>query len=665
MKEKQESIFLQKWKKVMMDTLILKYQGEGKTVSKKKLNQFLDDMIDRHMQEFKVILENNYRKKKVNTDFLSLIDHIEKRELILGGGATVFLNHDQKDNPMIYYLIDNMAERSAIKKHNKTLPEGSFELMMGDIKQGNVKLKNNTFYGALGNKYFRFHNIYVAEAVTMLGRNIISTAAVGFEGFLGDNVEFNEESEVFQYIININNEYQEKHSHIDICGIPGLPVITNEMVCNRILDKCKFDMSDSCVSNITDVILGLSAEVKCLLYFKNNLYEFLKIPVITDKLAYVIQNMGVLMAPEYGKIPNEECVPLVKELWELLNVYVYYSHPIYDRIRKTKYTSKKAVFYIDTDSNFIALNPFVTFALDEVLQGKLHGMTRRDFEYTTCNLITIFLNHVVEENLFTMARKMRVPEEFVPKLNMKNEFYFRRIIFTLSKKRYIALKVIQEGRLLNGGEGKEELKGFDFKKSVTKETIRNYYTNLCLDEILRADEINPRNIFRKIKEFEGEMRQSLVNMEPTYYKQAAVQTADHYKVPYSNSGYKALMLWNTLCPNYAMKPPANVDIIPIKEMNKPKVLMMLREKYPETYELLNRKILCNPNPNIAGMKLNYIAVPRGMTYEIPGWLVEILDIDSIIDANINMIISITNSVGLKALVKGKSGRPHISNIIDL
>ena len=665
MKETQQSIFLQKWKNVMKPVLRYSLSQDGKSISEKKLNKFLDDIIARRLETFKVTLDNNYRNIKIHTDFLSIIDYIENNSLILGGGATVFFNHDQIDNPAIYYLIDNMDERAAVKKHMKTLPENSLELMLEDIHQGNIKLKNNTYYGVQGNKYFRFHNLYIAEAITMLGRNIISTASAGFEGFLGDNIYFNDINEVFQYIVCIIEEYNENYTNLDLCGIPDMPDITNEMVVNRILEKCAFDMPDSMRENLSNMILELSKDIKVLLYYKNNLYEFLRLPIMKDKLAFVIQNAGILMVPDRKKVENQECVPIIDELWNFLKIYVHYNHPIYDRIRKTKYTSKKAVFYIDTDSNFIALNPFVVFTFDEILQGKLYGMSKHDIEFTTCNLLTIFLNEVVKENLYTMASRMNVPEEFVPRLSMKNEFYFRRIIFTLSKKRYIALKVLKEGRLLNNGLGTEELKGFDFKKSVTKSTIREFYTNLCVDEILRADEIDQRAVFRKIKAFEQEMRESLMNMEPTYYKQAAVQAADHYKKPYSNFGYKALMLWNALCPNYAMKPPVNVDVIPIQELSKPKVLMMLKEKYPETYELLNRNILCNPNPNISHMSLNYIAVPRGMNYTIPGWLKEVLDIESIIDANINMIISITDSVGLKALVKGKSGSPHLSNIIDL
>lgn len=661
----------------MSKALQLKFATSGRKVSKKKISQYLDKVIDRRLRNMQVDVANNYRRTVAHSDFLSVIDFIENNSLILGGGATIFLNHNQKDNPVIYYLMDNMAERSMVKKRNKTLPEGSFALLMGEISSSNIKLKNNVYYGAIGTPYFRFHNVFIAEAITMTGRNIICTAAMGFEGFLGDNMYFNELDEVYQYIINIANEYNDNYKGKELSKLSTMPDITNEMVYNRIIDRCAFTMTNKMKENLFDVIVNLGADIKVLVYFKNNLYAFLRIPVIIDRFTYIVQNIGILRVPDIRKIENPEIADLLTELWEAISIYVYYNHPTYDRIRKTLYTDKKSVFYIDTDSNFLGLNEFVQFTKNDVLDRRWYGLSEKDIEFATVNIITIFLSYVVRENLYTMGRQMQVPEEFVPKLDMKNEFYFARIIFTAKKKRYIALKILQEGRLLNNGLGKEELKGFDFKKSVTKTPIKNFYTDLCLDEVLRAETIDTRAIFRKLKNFEHEMRQSLLDMEPTYYKQAAIQEASHYKIPYSNSGYKALVLWNTLCPNYALQPPAYVDILPIKELNyvnkgkegvpkKPSEgQTLLMEKYPETYELLYKNILCNKNELIRNMSLNYIAVPRGMDYEIPPWLKEIVDVESIVNANISMITSITDSIGLTTLIKGKSGKPHLSNIIEL
>lgn len=646
----------------MLGALMLQYPK----AARKKLDSYLDEVIDRRLQNMTVDLINNYRGKIVHTDFLSLIDHIEKNQLIIGGGATLFVPHTTKDNPAIHYLMDNIAQRKVIKRRLKSLEYGSTLYRVTDNLQINKKLKNNTYYGAQGNKFFRFNNIYIAEAITNCGRNIISSAAAGFEAFLGDNIFFNEIDEVYTYISNIAMDYVNEYSGIDLATfLNGIPTITNEMLVKRILDKCKFNMDDKIKERLSDLIIELDPQIKILLWYKNNLFEFLRIPVIKDKIAYLFQTVDVLTAPDINNISTEEGKGIIKDLWSCISMYVFNNHPIYDRIRKTRYTSKKAVYYIDTDSVFLALNPFVQFVKNEVIDNNFNYMNETDVEFTACNLLTIFLNDVVKGNLYGMGRGMKVPEEYIPKLDMKNELYLRRIVFTDKKKRYLALKMLREGALLNDGLGTTEIKGFDFKKSVTKESVRDFYVNLCLEELLRSDEINLRNIFRKMKAFEAEMRRSLEALEPTYYRQVSVQLPDHYKAPYSNSGYKALVLWNTLCPKYAMQPPVNADIIPIKDLRSPKMQELIKTKYPDVYRQLESKILNNRNPDIAGMGLNYITVPRGTEYEVPVWLHDVLDIDSIIEGNVKLFTSISKSIGINTLVKGSTGRVHLSNIIAL
>ena len=56
-----------------------------------------------------------------------------------------------------------------------------------------------------------------------------------------------------------------------------------------------------------------------------------------------------------------------------------------------------------------------------------------------------------------LARHMNVGPEPAEILDMKNEFYLSRIIFTDAKKRYVSNSILQEGVLLNGGLGKVDL----------------------------------------------------------------------------------------------------------------------------------------------------------------------------------------------------------------
>ena len=57
------------------------------TKNQKKIDKYLDSLIEKRMQNPKVQIYNNYREQSVTTDLLSLIDTIHEHQLIIGGGG--------------------------------------------------------------------------------------------------------------------------------------------------------------------------------------------------------------------------------------------------------------------------------------------------------------------------------------------------------------------------------------------------------------------------------------------------------------------------------------------------------------------------------------------------------------------------------------------------
>ena len=655
-----ESHVVNAWKAY---TLKMVRRRFGHTINLKKVEKYLDKMIEEEMEVPRCYIVNNLRRKVVNTDIFTLFKSIKDTNMIIGGAATMFVQHDRMPNPMRDFILWNKDRRTKEKKTRDTFERGvSDEWNRWDIAQNNTKVIMNSLYGVLGYAKFIFHNIFLAESITRMGRVIISTAACGFENFLADNIIFSTSSELFEYVSIILDEYEEKYK--DKMSFDFLQVdISPDQVISRLMDKCGFPIEANTREHLMAIINRLSKDELILLFYKNNFMKFNRIPAIQDKLRFIFSNINELRLPALNKVEREDVRDEIQDLWSFYDCFVFYNHPIFDSVRKMAYGTREGVLYIDTDSNFIALNRWVQQIGHEVFQDKL-PQEEKAFVFTVANVVTMFLTIVVDRNLKMFARNCNISEEWVKFLSMKNEFFFWRILFGEVKKRYVDLQMIQEGKILNDGKGLPEIKGYDFRKSVTKQYVRDFYTNLCMNEILSAETIDMQKILMMLNQFKQEIRRSMLAGESMFFKQASVNPPKHYANPLQISGIKGVMLWNALCPEYAIELPANIDLIPIRNLATEKNRQWLKDSYPAVYDRLEREIFNNRNPKIAEMTLNVIARPRNSNVPMPDWLMDVMDVDSIVNSTMKLIIPIMESLGLK-IQKPTSNKQFLTNLVDL
>lgn len=679
---KKEAIFLKKWKEAVSHIAEKKF---GK-LNPEKLNTLLNQVIEDNLENKKMILVNNYKNLENRTDLLQLIDIIEQTQCIIGGGAVLYAQHDKVRNIIIAYNLMLKSERNALKNKRKSYEKYSYEWLIADIGQGNKKTKMNSLYGVMGYKRFLLYNRFIAESITNCGRNIISTAVMAFENFLAGSVKFNTENEVYQYIDNICGEYNKKYKNGFNTTIFHFDDIDTQVL-ERLESLMGFAIVPEFEKNIKDILANLSLEEKILLYYKNNLFEFSRLPFIMDKLRYIIQHVSELKVPELDKVEDVQSRQLMEDVWDFYKVFVLYDFPMFDRVRKAAYTDKVAVLYVDTDSDFLALNRWVEFITNEVMQNEF-VFDKKESIFVAVNTITIYLGNVIEAALRTFCKNMHVTDEYAKLLSMKNEFYLETIVFTPVKKRYISNAILQEGQLLGGGLGVPEIKGFDFKKATTKQFVREYYEKICYEDVLKED-IKVIEIYHKIQILKNDIRTSMRKGESKYFKQAEVKLFEYYKEPFSNMGSKAVIVWNTLCPEYAIDLPSDVDIIPIKDLslnyqkkpeyqnckvdyrigkkkiyNDEKVIDMVKENHPDLFKLLEERFYNNPNPLLRYMKLNYIAKPKNENTELPSWFSDIVDTEKVERDTLGLIFPILESLGMN-LQSPKSKVKHLTNIVAL
>ena len=75
---KKEAIFVTQWKDEMKERLKIRFKD--KLLNEKKIDKYLDSLIEKRMQNPKVQIYNNYREQSVTTDLLSLIDSAKDLE---------------------------------------------------------------------------------------------------------------------------------------------------------------------------------------------------------------------------------------------------------------------------------------------------------------------------------------------------------------------------------------------------------------------------------------------------------------------------------------------------------------------------------------------------------------------------------------------------------
>lgn len=706
--EISESSYLKEWKSKMADIIRMKYPKDK--LSDDQIEIYLNKTIERNLKDPRLLIVNNYKSKISRTTILKLIELIRKNKLICAGGGCLFLPHAQRRNLLIEFIFHIMDERAASKKKRKKFPKGSDEWAEADREQLAWKLIINSLYGCLGYPGFNMFNIFLAESITNEGRHIITSAINAVENFLGDNMVFENANEVYNVIHTIHDEFiydchgsfSEKaiemfSKNLDLMNLP-------DMCTKRFLSKCIFAYSPEFIKNLDDMFHGMSTDELLLMYFKNNLMEFSRLDFIKDKIRLLILENGVLNFCENesygsGNTPEEKdatrpgILAIVDDIWDMYRTFVLYDHPIFDRLQKAMYLDKTKSLYTDTDSVFISLDEFMQFIMHEVFSSPEDAnLNEEDLNLTAANVTLTFVNRMIAAAMATLCKSTNITPEYAKRLKLKNEFLFKRIMFSNVKKRYVSLATFQEGQKLydleTGAIGLPEIKGFDFKKNGAKPFVRDFYTKLCMEEIMYPDNIDPTRIFTKFMQFKDYMEREIVKGNMDFFSQANVKKPEHYKNPYSTQGVCAILLWNALMPGKQLEFPTDINIVPIKELTwakeskdlspamygavravrspyeSNKNLMWYKTNFSEAYENLHRNIFCSTNPLIQHMNLSSIAIPKNPDYEIPKFITELFDFEGVVNKALSLGVPLLRSVGIQSF-QVTTNLEHATNIVSL
>lgn len=107
------NLFIKKYKDVALDMLQLSFPQ----LTKPELEYAVDLAIQNNVQDHDVIVDNNYKKTKINTTLLNVSNYILSREPILTAYGVMYSKHGSVPNPIYssnpgHYSSNAMCESS-------------------------------------------------------------------------------------------------------------------------------------------------------------------------------------------------------------------------------------------------------------------------------------------------------------------------------------------------------------------------------------------------------------------------------------------------------------------------------------------------------------------------------------------------------------------------
>lgn len=687
--EKEKNI-IDLYKKDMTDILKLIYPS----LTREYIDNALDYSIKKRYNEVTAHLNNSYTKTKQDMNLFKLTNWILKKEPIMTAYGVLFKKHADTENPLIDMIAMFMNNREIHKKEMFKYPKNSELFEKYNLLQLLDKIDCNAIYGILSAASSALYNIDVAASITAQGRSLISSATMFFEMFLSNNVKFASLDEVLVFINNVKNE---KHTRqFDDKLILDRDITIEECFSKLVLTIgdyrrgiVKWIPTEEDLEFIWYAVSHLTQEDINRVYYKNNLYDFFDNKSMTKSLIYIMKKMkqpylDPNMVPEEISVELETLLSLVKE-------YVFYNYQIIDRIERNAHMVKNVAIISDTDSAIVSFDAWYHFVLnklegitlnlnrkkteeiveytyntkwkreieekeldfdfikDEIIevpkkQRVITYMVNKELKFSILNIIAYLCSQLINEYMLSYTKSNHSYAEGKKCLIiMKNEFTFGTTMLTMNKKNYATIQELQEGHIINNGDGVMDIKGLPINKSTLNDKTKEELQKILEEEILTSDEIDQVRIIKRLAILEKQIFENLKSGQKDYYKPATIKALNSYEDPMRIQGIKAALVWNMVrgeeLEAIDLEARNTVDIA--KVIITPENIEKIKDKFPDVYDRFV-DLFKDPDHSFFGTSSQYgvkikktitsIAIPTDV--QVPEWLVEFIDYTTIINNNL-------------------------------
>lgn len=320
----------------------------------------VDYSISKRFKNFDLRVQNNYTNKTTELTMLEMMDYISRRHPIITSYGVLFKRHEDVPNPMAKVVQNFLDSRKAFKKQMFKYPKGSEMFEYYNLLQNLEKISTNAIYGSSGLFSSLLYDLNISPSTTSMGRSLISSAILCFEGFLGNNVKFGSLNDVLIFIDNVRLENKEwKYNDWEVLGANGF--VTVEECFNKIIMNCgyKYIPTEQDMDTIYTIIQNCNQIELNRLFYKNNLYCFMDLPIARSLMISIVTEMKTPYIEPAN--PPKEIQDQLDYLKDLLVEYVFYCHQYIDRVVRNKEMIKVVSIVSDTDSSFVSLDAWYNY----------------------------------------------------------------------------------------------------------------------------------------------------------------------------------------------------------------------------------------------------------------------------------------------------------------
>ena len=651
----EKSTFIHKW----IEDNVLYFKMLYPQAKEEDLREILIEIAEKYGFSPRAVIYNNYDDgKQVNSDLLSIYEWVEQTKPICGGNGTFFKNQDKKTSPIAKVITGRISTRKQYQRTRDQYDQSSYEYRYYDMMQKEAKIKINSIYGSFGATTFQLYNIFTAAATTGTAQSLISTTAVAFEGFLSDNARFRSIDEFMIYVGDVlhKTDYTYNYSIVPIIRDPGK--VYDRMV-NHFLEGV--EVTDSICDIIWRVLENCNEEQLTRLYYKNNLYDFIDTPIIHDIMLEIFNTATSFRNP--NAVP-EELYGLLDQLWDYTNEFVFYNHAYTERINRLVHYKRRSVIIIDTDSNMINIEPWVGHLQKTVWEQSGTSMDDDNKLFASVNGLVFLVTRMVQTLLKKYCEDCNLLDEYAKRVNMKNEFYYARMLLADVKKRYAARTRLQEGVEIKVGSRKElDVKGYDFRKAGVNEDISNKLYSILLECIMRPEKINISRILAKLDFIERDIKESLKCGKRTYLLRMNCKSPRAYSNPDTQGAVLGPMLWNVAFPENEIEIPDKLDVVILNNVTLEQ-LETMEAKFPNEVDRIRKFIFNGPQKKHFEEKgLVYLALPNDGS-GIPELFIPFINVDKIVTRNIGTFEPVMDALGIP-MVSGSKDYKYFGNILNI
>ncbi len=275
-----------------------------------------------------------------------------------------------------------------------------------------------------------------------------------------------------------------------------------------------------------------------------------------------------------------------------------------------------------------------------------------------CNVIVYITGIYMQEILDVHTRNINMPEDQRPKITMKSEFLFKRLMLTSNKKQYAGIVLVREGKVFK--EPKIDLKGLSIKKVSTNINTRNYFMDVIKNNILDSkDSISTKQILNDFYSYESDLLDGLNNHKVEFLLPAKYGTFESYALPWRVMAVKAVKLWNSIYPEDEIQ---DYEKVRIAKLNIPRFETIEDdENIPQHIRDVIKQAVFE-NEAIQHLGAAVIALPMSHK-ELPQWLIPYLNNSLMVSDNLNAAMPIFEAMELQ-VTKYKQ-KKYMTNMLPI